>query len=140
MLNARMVEDDGPVAAPAPVVDKATLDRRKINRLGMKHFSIIRGHFFDRYGRPTGPAALDPTWKASPNGEKWPDQVRVTELSGPSPFENADGSGPGAWVSRGTGASGSDLISLVEHLGSCDRKAATDWLRNLVDRCAEIQK
>jgi hypothetical protein len=139
MLNARMVEDDEP-AASAPVVDKATLDRRALQRKAMKHFAIIRGYIFDRYGRPTGPATLDPNWKASPNGEKWPDQVRVTELSGPSPWENADGSGPGAWVSRGTGAAGPDLISLVEHLGSCDRKTATDWLRNLVDRCAEIQK
>jgi hypothetical protein len=135
VLAIRPLEDE----PAAPVPDKQSIDRRKINRLAVKHWPIIRGYIFDRYGRPTGPADLDPTWKASPNGERWPDQARVTELSGPSPYEDANG-GPGAWVSRGNGKSGPDVISLVQYLGSCSRTAATTWLRDLVDRCAEISK
>jgi hypothetical protein len=63
----------------------------------------------------------------------------VTELSGPSPWENSDGSGPGHWECRSNGKSGPNFISLVEYLGQCDRKTATNWLRHLTDRLVEVK-
>jgi hypothetical protein len=61
MLNARMIDVDEP-AAP-PVLYKATLDRRKINRLAVKHWSIVKPYLYDILGYATGQASLDQTWK-----------------------------------------------------------------------------
>ena len=138
MLNARMIDADEP-AAP-PVLDKATLDQRKINRLAMKHWAIVKPYLYDIRGYATGHASLDRTWKPNPNGEKRPGRPSVSGLMGPSPYENPDGSGPGAWVCHSNGASGPDIISIVMHLGNTDKNTATYWLKDLVERCAEIAK
>jgi hypothetical protein len=137
MLNARMIDADEPAA---PVLDKATLDRRKINRLAVKHWQIVKPYLYDIRGYATGPASLDRTWKPNPNGEKRPGRPSVSGLMGPSPYENPDGSGPGAWICHSNGKSGPDIISLVEHLGNTDRNTATYWLRDLVERLAEVSK
>jgi hypothetical protein len=76
-MNFRPVLSDPvagePVAAPAaPVLDKATIDRRKINRDAMKHWAVVQPYLYDWKGFPTGPSSLDPSFKPSPNGEKWP--------------------------------------------------------------------
>jgi hypothetical protein len=138
MLHLAAIPDDEPIAAP--VLDKATLDRRKINRLAIKHWQVVKPYLYDIRGYATGPASLDKTWKPNPNGERRAGRPSVGGLMGPSPFENADGTGPGAWVCHSNGASGVDIISLVMHLGNTNKNTATFWLRDLLDRCAEIQK
>jgi hypothetical protein len=141
MLAIRPAEDE-PIAAPAPVPapTKSDLDRRKINRLAMKHWQIVKPYLYDIRGHATGPASLDRTWKPNPNGERRPDRPQVGGLMGPAPYENADGSGPGAWRCHSNGKAGPDIISLVEYLGNTDRSTATYWLKDLVERCAEIAK
>ena len=137
MLNARMIDADEPAA---PVVDKATLDRRKINRLAVKHWQVVKPYLYDIRGYATGPASLDKTWVPNPNGERRHGRPSVGGLMGPSPYENPDGSGPGSWQCHSTGKTGPDIISLVEHLGNTDRNTATYWLRDLVERLAEVSK
>jgi hypothetical protein len=129
VLAIRPLEDE----PAAPVLDKATLDRRKINRLAMKHWSIVKPYLYDIRGYATGPASLDKTLVPNPNGERRPGRRCVSGLMGPSPYENPDGSGPGEWKCHSNGASGPDIISLVMHLGNTDKNTATYWLRDVVD-------
>jgi hypothetical protein len=144
MLHLASIADaDEPVAtvAPAPVLDKAAIDRREINRRAVKYWqSTIHSMIFDWHGRPLGLSRINPNFKPNPEGYVRYGERKLTEFSGLDHRENADGSGPGAWYSRASGASGHDVISLIEHYGECDRKTATTFLKELTDRCVVIAK
>jgi hypothetical protein len=134
-----MVEDDAPVAAPAPL-DRAALDRRRINRLAVKFWPTIRNLITDMHGRPLGDVAqLNPAYdpRGVADGKRKPGGPQLKMFRGPSPFE--DDGGPGAWFDLETGARGSDCISIISYLGECDRNTATTFLRNLTDRLVEIK-
>jgi hypothetical protein len=122
-------------------LDKAALDRREINRRAVKHWPMVRALLVDMHGRPLGVAQLSPNFdaRARADGRKRPGEARLVSFRGPSPTPNEDGSGPGAWHDVGTGKSGPDAISLVEYLGETDRKTATTFLGDLVDRLAEVE-
>ena len=116
-------------------------DARAINRKAVRGFSILYHCLVDMRGRPLGAvralnpanAPLDPN-KARPHGEP-----RLSEFSGVNHWENKDGSGPGSWFCASNGASGPDVISLVQYLaGGCDRRVAADFLKGLTDRLVEI--
>jgi hypothetical protein len=140
-LNLAIVADDEPVAAE-PVLDRASIDRRDINRKAVKFWPLIRDFVVDRNGRSMichlNPAFVptDPN-RGRPYGVPDP-RPQLREFRGPMPWLN--GVEGGAWVDYGTGKSGPDCISIIEMLGNCDRKTATTFLRDLVDRCAEIAK
>jgi hypothetical protein len=124
MLHAVMLADE-----PAPVLDKAGLDRRRVNRLACKHFSLLYATICDRYGRSLI-RDIGPGFRPNPDGrvdirDALP---RLLGFNGPNPDES--NGGPGAWVCRGNGASGPDVISLIEYMGGVDRKGATEWLRD----------
>jgi hypothetical protein len=134
-----MVEDDEPVAA-VPVLDKAGLDRRAINRKACKHFSLLYNTIADRYGRSLI-RDIGPGFRPNPDGvvsirDALP---RLITFAGPNHHDETYG-GPGAWQSRGNGAHGSSVISLIQYMGGCDEKVATDWLRNWTDRIVELPK
>jgi hypothetical protein len=137
-----VVLDDEPVAAPPPPpADK--FDARSINRAAVKHFSVIFHMLVDLRGFPGGDIRrLNPAlMPIDPNHARPADQRRLTEFSGLTPWENEDGSGPGAWYSRATGASGRDVISLIQWLATdCERRVAADYLKSLTDRCVELPK
>jgi hypothetical protein len=140
MLHLAAVDvADEAVAPAAPVLDKAEIDRREINRRAVKYWSTIHSMIFDWYGRPLGLASINPNFKPNPDGHVRYGERKLTEFSGLSPWPNADGSGPGAWYSRATGEKGHDAISLIEHYGECDRKTATTFLKGLLDRLVEIK-
>jgi hypothetical protein len=120
-----------------PVLDKAGLDRREINRKAVKHFSTVRHMLADHRGKSLI-MFLGPNYKPNPENYVRYGEPRLAEFNGCSPWPNEDGSGPGAWQNRSTGHSGKDVISLVEYLGQCDRKKATDFLRDLTDRLVEL--
>jgi hypothetical protein len=138
-LNLAIVDDEPEtIVAPALVLDRAALDRRRINRLACKHFHLLYHTVVDRYGRSLI-RDLGPGYRANPDGivairDALP---RLITFSGPNPDET-DG-GPGAWCSRGNGAHGHDVISLIEYLGGVDRGKATEWLRDWTDRLVEIK-
>jgi hypothetical protein len=141
MLISPVLDGDTAHAAPVAAPSKSDLDRREVNRRAVKFFATIRPMLTDMHGfsliRHLGPNPPAP----SPNGRvRGAPGAKIDMFRGPSPYENADGSGPGAWVDVGTGASGSDLISLIETLGECDRKTATTFLKDLTDRLVEIAK
>jgi hypothetical protein len=50
-LNLAIVADEPEAAAVVPVLDRAGLDRRAINRKAVKHRSTIRDMIVDRNGR-----------------------------------------------------------------------------------------
>jgi hypothetical protein len=127
---------------PAPQLDKASIDRREINRKATKFWPQVRALITDMHGRPIGDLArLSPNFdeQARANGRKRPGEPRLVSFLGPSPYPNPDGSGPGAWQDVGTGKSGPDLISLIEMLGECDREKATTFLKDLTDRLVEVK-
>jgi hypothetical protein len=63
-----MIADDEPVAAPAPVLDKAAaLDRREVNRRACKYFDLLRHVITDHYGR-SAIRHLGPGYQANPDG------------------------------------------------------------------------
>jgi hypothetical protein len=138
-LNLAPVADDEPARdARAPGLDKAGLDRRAINRKACKYFSLLYNTVVDRYGRSLI-RDLGPGHKANPDGivalrDALP---RLLTFAGPNLDEAAGG--PGAWVCRGNGMHGGDVISLIEYLGGCDRETATNWLRDWTDRIVEIR-
>jgi hypothetical protein len=142
-LNLAIVADEPEAAAVVPVLDRAGLDRRAINRKAVKHWATIRDMIVDQNGRSLI-TFLDPTFKATdPNvGRPYgvPDpRPQIKELRGPSLFETEGAGGPGAWVDYGTGKQGPGCISLIEMLGMCSRDVATTYLRELVDRIVEIK-
>jgi hypothetical protein len=142
MLHLAAIADDEPeAAAPAPVLDRESLDRRAINRKAVKHWPTIRNLITDMHGRPLGDvASLNPAYdpRGVADGKRKHGGPQLKMFRGPSPFEGEDG-GPGAWFDLETGASGADVISIIEHLGECDRKTATIFLRGLTDRLVEIK-
>jgi hypothetical protein len=143
LARLEMVADE-PVtpAAHAPVLDRAGLDRRSINRKAVRLWPVIRDYLIDRSGRSLI-CHLDPAFVPSdPNrGRPYgvPDpRPKIQQLRGPSPYE-LDG-GPGSWQDVGTGKQGPDCISIIEMLGNCSRDVATNYLRDLVDRLVEFPK
>ena len=50
MLHLAAIADDEPVAAPAPALDKAGLDRREVNRRAVKYWATIRPMLIDQRG------------------------------------------------------------------------------------------
>jgi hypothetical protein len=135
MLARLEIVDDEPVAAAAPVLDKAAIDRREINRKALKFWPVIKDHLFDWHGRSLirnlGPGYVhqDPSRARIP-------VPTLKEFRGPMPWM-PDGT-TGSWMDVGTGRRGDDLIALVEVLGACDRKVATAFLKDLVERLVEI--
>jgi hypothetical protein len=119
----------------------AGLDRRSINRKAVKNFAIVRDYLIDQKGRSLI-CGLNPSYipddpnRGRPYGVPDP-RPQLKEFRGPSPFE--ENGGPGAWMDYGTGKQGPDVISLVMYIGTCDNKIATNWLRDLTDRLAEIK-
>lgn len=119
-----------------------TFDAREINRKAVQGWHVIYHHLVSMHGRPLAAvrdlnpanAPLDPG-RARPHNEP-----RLSELSGPSPWPNADGSGPGAWQNRSTGEAGPDVISLVQFLAGegCDRRVAGHFLKGLTDRLVTV--
>ena len=136
-LHLAAIDADEPVAAPA-VLDKAALDRRDVNRKAVKHWATIRNMLIDQRGFSMI-RDLSPGYVAQPNGRiRGQEGPRVAMLRGPSPYE--DGGSVGAWNDLESGNRGADVISLVEFLGECDRKKATDFLKSLTDRLVELPK
>jgi hypothetical protein len=69
MLNLAIVADDEPGTIVASVLDRAAIDRRRINRLAVKFWPTIRNLITDMHGRPLGDvASLNPAY--DPRG--WP--------------------------------------------------------------------
>jgi hypothetical protein len=121
-----------------PTADK--FDARQINRDAVRLWPVIRDHIVGLNGRPVGdvirlnPANVLP----EPGRARPPGSPQLKEFRGPSSYE-LDG-GPGAWRDVGTGASGRDLVSLIQHLsGGCDHRAAADFLSRLCDRMVVIR-
>jgi hypothetical protein len=94
MLALKLIDDEP--AAPAPKPDKATLDRREINRRAVKYWSAIHPMIFDQRGKPVGCAHLNPNpnYRPNPDGQVRYGEPRLAEFSGVLPYENEDGSGP----------------------------------------------
>jgi hypothetical protein len=132
---------DRPTTPDRPTADK--FDAREINRKAVKHWSILYWCLVDFRGRPLGEIrALNPANEPLvPGGVRPRGLPQLTEFSGVSHWENADGSGPGSWHCRSTGASGPDAISVVQFLAGegCERRVAADFLRRLVDRIAVVE-
>jgi hypothetical protein len=141
---ATPIVDDEPAAPHAPARPPADkFDARSINRAAVKSFPTLFHYLVDLKGFPGGDIRrLNPALKPiDPNRARPADQRRLTEFSGCSPWDNEDGSGPGAWHSRATGASGRDVISLIQWLATdCDRRVAADYLKSLCDRMVELPK
>lgn len=76
---------DEPVAAPAPVLDKAAIDRREINRRAVKYLATIHSLIFDLHGKPLGIANINPNFKPNPDGHVRYGERRLTEFSGLTP-------------------------------------------------------
>jgi hypothetical protein len=118
-----------------------TFDARAINRKAVKHWSALYHCLVDMHGRALRDVrALNHANAPVEPGRPRPHaEPKLIELMGPSPWPNDDGSGPGSWVSRGNGAHGPDVVSLVQHLaGGCDYRVAADFLKSLTDRIVEI--
>jgi hypothetical protein len=132
-----IVADDEPPA----VLDKAEkFDAREINRKAVKHWSTLRHMLVDMHGRPNGEIrALNPANKPLDPGKARPHGLpQLKEFRGPSPYE-VDG-GPGSWQDVGTGASGNDVISLIEYLsGGASRRVCAGWLSDLLDRIVIVK-
>jgi hypothetical protein len=141
-LTARRCADDrGLPQGGEAEADKAAIDRREINRRAVKFWPQVRSMLVDMHGRPIGDLArLSPHYDAAQraDGRKRHGAPKLDTFRGPDPCPNADGSGPGAWCDVGTGKSGTDVISLIEYLGECDRKTATEFLKDLTDRLVEL--
>jgi hypothetical protein len=138
MLARLEIVADEPVApvAAQPAPSKSDLDRREINRRAVKYWSTIRPMLIDMRGFSMI-RHLDPEYRPQPNGRiRGQEGPRISMLRGPSPFEN--GGSVGAWHDLESGKSGEDVISLVEVLGECDRKMATAFLKDIVDRLVEL--
>jgi hypothetical protein len=137
--------DDEPAASAAlssALAKKPGFDAREINRKAVKHWSTLRHMLVDMHGRPGGEIwALNPANQPLEPGRARPHGLpQLKEFRGPSPYEK-EGSGPGEWADVGTGASGPDVISILQHLaGGCDRRVAADYLKSLTDRIVEIAK
>jgi hypothetical protein len=137
---ASPIVDAEPGAAPVPVLDKAAIDRREINRKAVRLWPVIRDYIVDRNGRSLI-CSLDPSFVAGdqnrgrPYGHPDP-RPQLREFRGPSPNDG----GHGAWQDYGTGKSGADCISIIEMLGNCSRDVATNYLRDLVGRLVELPK
>jgi hypothetical protein len=127
--------------APAPAPAKPGFDARSVNRAAVANWQTIYHHLVGLDGRPVGDILrLDPNYvPRDPGRARPPGERRISEMSGPSPYANEDGSGPGAWVMRGNGANGPDVISLIQWLArDCDRRVAADFLKSLTDRLVEV--
>jgi hypothetical protein len=138
MLISPIIEGDEPVAAPARAPAKpAGLDVRAITRKALKHWPVVYNQLVEMHGWPIGGvAALNPNYKPSPNGRiRGAIGPRLVGFRGPDYREET----LGAWHCLDNGASGGSLVELIQYLsGGCDRRIATDYLRNLVDRIVEV--
>jgi hypothetical protein len=137
MLHAVMLADDEKPVVP-PALDRAGLDRRALNRKACRHFSLLYNVVADRYGRSLI-RDIGPDFRPNPDGyvtlrDALP---RLLGFSGPNPDES--NGGPGGWQSRGNGAHGPSVISLIQYMGGCDEKRAVEWLREWTDRIVELK-
>jgi hypothetical protein len=110
-------------------------DCRAVNRAAVALWPVIRDHIVGLNGRPLGDVIrLNPANVLPEPGRVRPhNSPQLREFRGPSPHESAGG--PGAWQDLGTGASGPDLVSLIQHLsGGCDHRVGADFLSRLCDR------
>jgi hypothetical protein len=145
MLAIVPLVDDEPAAAsaPAPVRPPADkFDARAVNRAAIAAWPLLFHMLVDLRGYPGGDIRrLNPSLAPiDPNKPRPADQRRLTEFSGCSPWENEDGSGPGAWNSRASGASGKDVVSLIQWLATdCERRVAADYLKSLCDRIVVVK-
>jgi hypothetical protein len=136
MLHLAVVDDADAEVRPS-VEDKATIDRREINRRACKFWSVVKDHLFDWHGRSLirqlGPGFVP----QDPSKPRIPIPT-LREFRGPMPWTPTTEAG--SWFDLGSGARGDDLIALVEHLGACDRKVATAFLKDLTDRLLELPR
>jgi hypothetical protein len=136
MLHLAVVDDADAEVRPS-VEDKATIDRREINRRAVKFWSVVKDHLFDLHGRSLV-RQLGPGFVAQDPSKPHIPIPTLKEFRGPMPWTPTTEAG--SWFDLGTGARGNDLIALVEFLGACDRKVATTFLKDLTDRLVEIAK
>jgi hypothetical protein len=131
MLHLAVVDD----ADAAPVLDKAALDRRAVQRKCLRHWDTVIHMLVDWKGKPIGCAHLNPNYKPNPENYVRYGEPRLVEFVGPDPREET----LGAWYCRGgDGARGSNLFELVMYLGQCTLKTATTFLKDLSERLVEF--
>lgn len=100
------------------------LDYEKIGRHALKHWRLIHSLICDLKGNPLAEvAALAPA---------------ATHKRRLSEFRLLS---DGGWVNLGVGfgASGKDLIEVVQYLGACDRRTAAEFLVDILDRIAVVE-
>jgi hypothetical protein len=68
MLHPAAVADDEPAPAPAPVLDRAALDRRGIQRKLIRNRKTVYHLLVNRSGRPTGCEHLNPIYARTRTG------------------------------------------------------------------------
>jgi hypothetical protein len=138
------VEDDAPVAAPAPAPKRPeSFDARELSRRAVAAWGLISPHLYDRRGfahediRRLGPnfKPYDPS-RARP--ENWP---RCVGLHGPGGYD-ANGN-TGAWQCTGYesgGARGDDVVDLLVFLtGGASRRVAAEALSDLLSRVVTVK-
>jgi hypothetical protein len=110
------------------------LDYRAINAKALKHWPAIKDLVMDWHGRAVGEVArLNPAYVATDPSKRRSDGPRLVELRGPSVHDG------GSWHSLANGASGPDVISLIEFLSQAPRPVAAEWLGRIVDRIAIVE-
>jgi hypothetical protein len=137
MLAISPVLDDETAAPVAKAARTSGYDARDLTRRALKAWPTIRGIVTDYQGFPVGEIwALNPSnAPIDPNRGMRRDGPRLLEFSGPDYRED----NLGAWRCLGNGASGKDLVELIQYLaGGCERRAAADYLRSIVERVVEI--
>ena len=107
------------------------IDFRALNAKAIKHWDILFFMLVDLHGHPTGEVQRLGNAGIVINPERpRSDGPRLLEFRGPGR--------EGSWHCLGNGASGSDIVSLVEYLSECSRPVAADFLKRLTDRIVEI--
>jgi hypothetical protein len=109
-------------------------DAQRVNAKALRFWPVIWPMLVDDHSRASGDVRRlgDPAFQDSPNGRRRDDvPPSLAEMRGPHPVD-------GNWFCISNGKGGSDVISIVEHLGSCSRPVALEFLRSLTDRLVEI--
>jgi hypothetical protein len=117
---------------PTTDADRAVYD---LNKRALRHWPLLRSHLLTMHGEASNEMRRlgDPAFDGRPNGRLRGEAVpKLTGLRGPHPDDFS-------WFSIDPPAArGRDLIDMVSYLGSCDRKTATQWLRDFCDRIREV--
>jgi hypothetical protein len=111
----------------------AKYDAREINRKARKYFVLLHSAIADLHGRPTQEIRrlANPSFADDPSRRRQPGGPQLSMFSGPGI--------DGEWCCRGNGASGKDLVSLIQYLsGGCEYRVAADWLSDFVNRIVEV--